>query len=217
VDAKGMNNQTTIIYYTANREHPGFAARVVEDLINASAGLPIISVSHKPMNLGTNICVGDQPLSYSNVLRQTLIGLKAAKTNFCIAAEDDCLYPPEYFQFTPATKTHVYRYSNVVVHFERRNRFWAKNYVEAAQMAGRKFWIRRIEKILKGHDSWEPIPVNPPYVFTTRDMRLWRGKSPVIYFKTKQSFRFKTTFFRGAMTQIPYWGTAEEVYNTYLR
>src|SRR5574341_2199632 len=173
----------TIIYYTHNREHPAFEKKVQETIRKHCAGLPIISVSHKPMDFGTNICVGDQPLAYSNVLRQTLIGLKAAKTTFCICAEDDCLYPPEYFAFTPTTTDRVYRYTNIVAYFEGKKKFWKKRYVEAAQMAGRAYWIQQIEKILDGHDSWEPFPVNPPYVFTTKDTYSWTGKAPVIYVK----------------------------------
>jgi len=211
------NNNATIIYYTANLEESGFARKIQENILKNSSGLPIISVSHKPIDFGVNICVGVKPLSYSNVLRQTLIGLKEAKTEFCIATEDDCLYPPEYFQFTPPTKDNTYRYANVYVHFDGRNRFWKKHYVEAAQMCGREDWIKRIEEILKGHDSWDPIPVNPPFVFTTADEYSWTGDNPVVYFKTRKSFKFKTGFVPGSMTEIPYWGTAKDVHDKYLR
>lgn len=210
-----MNN-VTIIYYTANQEKPEFEAKIIENLKKQAGNIPIISVSHKPMDLGKNICVGEQVLAYSNVLRQTFIGLKEAETEFCIAAEDDCLYPPEYFQFTPPTKDNVYMYTNVVVHFDRRKRFWKKRFVEAAQMCGREFWVKSIEKILEGHSSWESIPVNPPFVFTTRDQYSWTGENPVIYFKTKKSFKFKTGFISGSMMELPYWGTVAEIENKFL-
>jgi len=209
--------QATIIYYTHNLEDPTFEKKVQDTILKNCQGLPIISVSHKPINFGTNICVGEKPLSYSNVLRQTLIGLKAAKTKFCIGAEDDCLYPPDYFSFTPKTINNAYRYTNVVVHFDGRNRFWKKNYVEAAQMCGTQYWINSIEKILSGNDSWDPIPVNPPYVFTSGDKYSWTGEIPVIYFKTRKSFNFKTGFRSGSLTKVPYWGSAQEVYNQYLK
>lgn len=207
----------TIIYYTHNRENPEFEEKIQKNILENCGDLPIISVSHKPVGFGTNICVGEQPLSYSNVLMQTLIGLKEAKTEFCIGAEDDCLYPPDYFQFTPPTKDNVYRYTNVVVHFDGRNRFWKKRYVEAAQMCSREFWIKSIEMVLKGHSSWEPIQVNPPYVFTSGDKFSWTGKNPVIYFKTRKSFQFKTGFMPGSMLEVPFWGTEREVYNKYLK
>ena len=209
--------KTTIIYYTHNQEAPRFERKIQKNILDNCGGLPVVSVSHKPIDFGVNICVGEQLLSYSNVLRQTLIGLRQAKTEFCIACEDDCLYPPDYFQFTPPTKDSVYRYTNIFVHFDGRKRFWKKHYVEAAQMCGRKFWIERIESILRGHDSWEPIAVNPPFVFTTADEYSWTGKNPVIYFKTRKSFKFKTGFMPGSMTEVPYWGTAEAVENRFLK
>lgn len=207
----------TIIYYTHNRENPEFERKVQKNILDNCADLPIISISHKPISFGTNICVGEQSLAYSNVLMQTLIGLKEAKTDFCIGAEDDCLYPPDYFKFTPPTKDNVYRYTNVVVHFDGRHRFWKKGSVEAAQMCGKKFWIKSIERILGKNDSWQPMKVNPPFVFTTGDKYSWTGKNPVIYFKTRASLNFKTGFTAGSMTEVPYWGSAEEVYNRYLK
>lgn len=206
----------TIIYYTHNREHPGFEKKVQETILAHCGGLPIISVSHKPMDFGTNICVGNQPLGYSNVLRQTLIGLKAAKTKFCIAAEDDCLYPPEYFQFTPPSPNQVYRYTNLMVYFEGKNKFWKKPYVEAAQMADRELWIQRIERIVEGHEGWEPFRVNPPYVFAPGNTHSWGGTSPVIYVKTRKSLHFKTGFvLYSSVTSLPYWGTVEKVRKKY--
>jgi hypothetical protein len=209
---------TTIIYYTHNKEDPTFEAKIQKNILDKCGGLPVVSVSHKPIDFGVNICVGDQPLSYSNVLRQTLIGLAAAKTQFCLAAEDDCLYPPEYFHFIPPTSDNVYRYTNIYVHFDRRDRFWRKRFVEAAQICGREYWIKSIEKILEGHDSWKTFQVNPPYVFTSKDRYSWTGKNPVIYFKTRSSFNFKTGVMPGgSVTEIPYWGSAKKVYNKYLK
>ncbi len=199
---------TTIIYYTANMENPAFEERIRENLIKNAGGLPIISVSRKPINLGKNICVGEKPVCYSNSFRQLLIGLKEAKTEFCIAAEADCLYPPDYFRFTPPTENNVYRYKNVWLYFDRRIRFWRKVYVEAAQKCGRKFWINSIERVLKGHDTWKPF--NPRLIFTTEDKYSWTG-NPVIAFKTRKGIGFKTGFTKDWSLELPYWGSVEEV------
>jgi len=211
-----MNN-TTVIYYTANQEKPEFEAKIIANLKKQAGDIPIISVSRKPIDLGTNICVGEQPVCYSNSFRQLLIGIKEAKTRFCIAAESDCLYPPEYFQFIPPTNDNVYRYTNLYVYFDGRNRFWKKRYVEAAQMCGREFWIKSIEKVLDGHAEWEPMPNRRlPLIFTTEDKYFWTGENPVLYFKTRSGIGFKTGFIRGSVGEIPYWGTAAEVYNNFL-
>jgi len=200
----------TIIYYTANREKPGFEEKIIESLKEQAGDIPIISVSRKPIDLGKNICVGEKPVSYRNSFEQILIGLKEAKTEFCIAAESDTLYPPEYFQFTPEFKDRAYRYTNLYVHFDGRDRFWRKTWVEAAQMCGREYWIERIEDVLK-HDT-----VNPPFIFDTKTKYSWTGKNPVLTFKTREGIGFKTGFIKGSVPKIHYWGDCAKI-NEYLK
>lgn len=205
----------TVIYYTANHEKPEFEAKIIESLKKQAGDVPIISVSRKPIDLGMNICVGEQPICYSNSLRQILIGLKKAKTDFCIAAESDCLYPPEYFTFTPPEKDKVYRYDNLFVQFDGRNRFWRKKSVEGAQMCDREYWIKCLEDMLK-NDSWEKQDYNPALVFPKDRVKYWSGPNPVLYFKTRQGLGFKTGFIQGSVKEIPYWGTVENVKKNYL-
>lgn len=215
-----MSQDKTIIYYTANMEKPEFEEKIranVRKQAKDAGGLPIISVSRKPVDLGKNICVGEQTVCYSNSFRQILIGLREAKTKFCLAAESDTLYPPEYFRFTPLTDNHAYRYTNLFVYFDGYHRFWRKRYVEAAQMAGREFWIESIEKVIGKEDHWEPVKNNPPFIFTTKDQYQWQGENPVLTFKTRRGIGFKTGFLPGAVDTIPYWGSSQEVYNKYLK
>lgn len=208
----------TICYYSANQESPVFEQKIIDNLIKQAGDIPIISVTRKPLRLGKNICIGEQSICYINSFRQLLVGLEEAKTEFCIAAESDCLYPPEYFQFTPPTNDNVYRYTNLWVHFDGRDRFWKKSCVEAAQMCDRLHWIKSIKKVLAGHDGWNPAPNKDlPLIFTTRDKYSWTGKNPVLYFKTHNGINFKTGYDQeGSVKELPYWGTAEEVHNKYL-
>ena len=90
----------TVVFYTANylqHENPQFWEATQKQLKDASRPLPIISVSHEPMDLGTNICVGDIGRSHLNIYRQMLIGCKAAKTKYVAMAEDDILYSYSHF------------------------------------------------------------------------------------------------------------------------
>lgn len=205
----------TVIYYTSNAEKPEFEAKIIECLKKNSGGLPIISVSRFPIDLGVNVCVGEKPICYSNSLRQILIGLKMAKTEFCIAAESDVLYPPEYFTFTPSEKDKVYRYDNLFVQFDGRNSFWRKKSVEGAQMCGREYWIKCLEDMIE-NDSWEQQNYNPALVFPEHSVRYYSGPNPVLYFKTRQGIGFKTGFIPGSVKEIPYWGTLENVKKNYL-
>ena len=208
----------TIIYYSSNMEKPEFEAKIIDNLKKQAGDIPIISVTRKPMDLGKNICVGEKPVCYTNSFRQLLIGLEAAKTDFCIAAESDCLYPPEYFKFTPPLKDKAYRYSNVYVYFDKHTGFWRKKYVEAAQMCGRKYWIKRIKEVLKGHDTWDAISNKGlSLIFDTEDQFTWGSRNSVLYFKTRQGIGFKTGFLPGASLVAPYWGLYQDVVRRYLK
>jgi len=101
----------TILYYTSNylEEHnPYFLSNTMKYLKLAIGNTPVVSISHKPMTFGENICVGDIGRSNKNIYTQILIGAKAAKTKFVAMVEDDVLYPPEHFQCRPAKDTLYY-------------------------------------------------------------------------------------------------------------
>jgi hypothetical protein len=89
----------TLIYYTANLVEERFAENVRKRLLQFN--LPIISVSHKPLSFGRNICVGDIGVSIYNIYKQVLIGCKEAKTEYVACCEDDALYTLDHFLRRP--------------------------------------------------------------------------------------------------------------------
>jgi hypothetical protein len=111
-----------IIYYTSNREKPEFEQRIIDDLLLKCGDIPIISVSQKPIHLGKNICVGDVGASNFNMFRQIQIAREATDAEFVISAEADCLYPPDYFTFTPPDER-CYRDNNLYVMRYRKDLF----------------------------------------------------------------------------------------------
>jgi hypothetical protein len=98
----------TILFYSANYISDFFMKNVTDQLKKAAGDTPIISVTQKPMDLGTNICLGDIGRSAFNIYKQILIGAKAATTEFVATAEDDVLYPPEHFVHRPEGNTFAY-------------------------------------------------------------------------------------------------------------
>ena len=96
----------TILYYTANLISDFFAENVRDHL--RSFGLPIVSVSHKPIDFGENICIGEAEVSNYTVYRQILIGAQRAETKYVVCCEDDSLYVPEHFTVEPPEDTLVY-------------------------------------------------------------------------------------------------------------
>lgn len=99
----------TILFYTANHVSDYFMGNVTKQLLKAAGDTQIISISQKPMALGTNICLGDIGRSKYNIYKQILIGAKAATTKYVATAEDDVLYPREHFEYRP-TNDDVFAY-----------------------------------------------------------------------------------------------------------
>ena len=189
------SNDRTIIYYTANAEDQVFEKRIRDDIKEKAGDIPIISVSRKPIDFGTNICVGERPISYTSEWKQVLIALKAAKTKFCIAAEADCVYPPEYFTFTPPEDNKVYNYNNIWIVWKRHNGFYKKyGYCEGAQMCGREYWINQLEPLLP--EDWTPyerIAENQLVTEIFPERGEWTG-DPIVSFKTGDGVSRRTTF-----------------------
>ena len=217
-----MTHNSTIIYYTSNRENPEFEKRVQENLLKNCGGLPIISVSQKPIDLGKNICVGDVGVSGFNMFRQVQIACEAAKTPFVISAEADCLYPPDYFQFIPPRLDVPYRDSNLYVMPDRRDYFFYKREgATHAQIVGRKFYLKVLKKLFKGAPKWHMEEKNFPkerwYKADVFDEILyWKTKNPVFQIKTHRGMRYYTHSDRTPIPSIPYWGSGEVVRRYYL-
>ena len=95
-------NDVTIIYYSANTISDEFYQKTKGALLKAAGNIPIISVSHKPMDLGKNICVGDIGASNINIYKQLLIGAKEATTEYIATAEDDTLYSESHYAHRPS-------------------------------------------------------------------------------------------------------------------
>jgi hypothetical protein len=87
-----------IVYYTDNRLDEKIADAVRRQLLKI--GLPIISVSLKPIDFGRNIVL---PLGRGDLtmFRQILTGLVCSDSDIVFLCEHDNLYHPSHFEFTP--------------------------------------------------------------------------------------------------------------------
>jgi hypothetical protein len=215
-------NTTTIIYYTSNKEDPQFETRVQKNLLDVSRGLPIVSVSQKPINLGRNICVGDVGVSGFNMFRQVEIACKAATTPFVISAEADCLYPPDYFEFLPPQKDRAYRNTNLFVMPDKRDFFFHKKEgATHAQIVGRKFYLDTLEKLFKDAPLWNTEEKNFPKERLRKadifdEITFWKTENPVFQIKTHKGMRYYTHSDRSPIARLPYWGSGKKVRKYYL-
>lgn len=208
----------TIIYYSSNREDEKFESRIRQNILNVCDGLPIISVTHKPIDFGNNIVVGDVGASGFNMFRQVQIACRAATTKYVISAESDCLYPPDYFKFVPPKDDMCYRNSNLYVMPQHRTFFWKKpGGATHAQAINREFYLARLDYLFQGAPEWSVEEFNFPRerhrqvdIFEERQIEHYESENPVVQIKTSQSMRHHTTSDRIDTYELPYWGTGKE-------
>jgi hypothetical protein len=87
-----------ILYYTDNRLNMKIASNCRKQI--AKSGLPITSVSLKPLDFGRNIHFKGER-SYLTMFKQILAGLEDMKEDIVYFCEHDVLYHPDHFKFTP--------------------------------------------------------------------------------------------------------------------
>lgn len=87
----------TGIYLTLNRMPPAWVGFHRHHLEIATAGMPVISVSREPIDIGHNLIDTDNP-SYANIYRQILRASKLAETKYIAVLEDDTLYHKSHFE-----------------------------------------------------------------------------------------------------------------------
>jgi hypothetical protein len=97
-----------IIYYTNNRIEERITIVCRKVLLKACNGIPIASVSHFPIDFGTNIVV-DLPSCSKSVFKQILIGLENCNADVIYLCEHDVLYHSSHFDYIP--KYHRFYYN----------------------------------------------------------------------------------------------------------
>ena len=104
-----MDNDLTILYCTCNKVSEEILERFRQNLLIVTKGqYPIISVSQKPIDFGTNICVGELGQSKYNEYLQILTGLREIKTKYVAIVDDDTLYSAEHFLQRPSDDTFLF-------------------------------------------------------------------------------------------------------------
>lgn len=92
------NSTRGVIYYTDNQLNVRIA-HAAQSAIKKT-GLPIVSSSLKPMELGKNV-VTDAKRGYVTMFKQILSALEALDTKYVFFCEHDVIYHPSHFDFIP--------------------------------------------------------------------------------------------------------------------
>jgi len=198
----------SVIYISANRERPEFEAKIIKDLLTKSHGLPIVSVTHKPIDLGFNICVGDVGTSGYNFCRQIQIACENTDTDYVVSAESDCLYSPDYFRFVPEKLDVPYRNTNIYVQKYRRDYVTKKASSTFSQVVGRKFYLDRLNELFGDAPMWDNIKNWPKEwgKLLFEEFEYFETKYPCISFKTGMGMRKHSPSGDTPVRKLPYWG-----------
>src|SRR3990167_1574627 len=200
-----------IIYVSSNKENPLFEEKIRQDLLRKAGGIPIISVTQKPVSLGKNICVGNVGTSGFNFCRQELIACENTDADVVISAEADCLYSPCYFQFRPEKLDVPYRNTNIYVQKYGEDYFCKKTMSTFSQVVGREFYFNRLKLLFNGVPMWSTEMKNFPKEIKKplfEKFEYFQTKYPCISFKTGEGMRRHSNSDEVPVYDLPYWGSA---------
>jgi hypothetical protein len=214
-----VNDEMTVIYYTSDYEKPSFEKKIQRALLDATGGLPLISVSQKPISFGRNICVGEVGRSSLNAFRQFQIGVSAAETKYVCSAEADFLYPKERFEFIPSRED-VFYCMNPVYMLKDGVYFKCKDICEASIIVGRRYVLDALEVLLHKKPMWDTRLNGGPRldrIFLDRNVENVAVQTPIVTFKTKENMNAYDRHYRKQRTRkLPVWGTPMELSKVYL-
>lgn len=223
-------NDISVVYYTANKLSTYFMSQTQQYLMVAIKGLPLVSVSKKPMSFGKNICVGDTPQSHLNIYRQALIGAKAAKTKYVAFAEDDILYTEEHFKHRPKPGYFAYNLGVWGVYTWNPTMFSWKGRRNLSQLVcERDLFVEAMEERFAKYQNDEITPVGSwaePGKYesnlgvTVRQTEEFYSNPPNIMFSHTEALAYQNLGHRKRFgelraTEIPHWGRIEKVMENY--
>ena len=191
-----------------------FEENIKRHLLEQIDGLPLISVSQKPIDFGKNICVGEVGISGHNAFRQLQMGVQEAKTKYICPAESDMVYSPQYFDFVPPRDDIFYLASPLHVLFNQRRfgrSFALKTHgSESAMIVSRDLVLGRMEDMFKGAEMWGPIEEE---IWLLRKQPVeFIPDTPVLTFKTDNNMHRKTPHdVNSRVKDVPYWGNVYDV------
>lgn len=149
----------SIIFYTDSELTEEIARPVREKL--EEVGLPIVSVSLKPLDLGKNV-VYPGKRGYVTMMYQIVTALENARTKYVFFCEHDVFYNKSHFDFTPP-RDDIFYYNENVVRWEwksdtviRHDRMLPLSAMCCNRELALKFYLYRLEKMKEvGFDEFQ--------------------------------------------------------------
>lgn len=211
----------TLLYYTANVVEEPFGDNVRKHLLSLfPEGIPLISVSHKPLDFGQNICVSGIEVSAYSIYKQILLGCREIKTKYVACCEDDSLYNREHFD-TRSTRN-AFTYNNNRWHVNRETFFHRNRLGMLTCIAPVELMIRTLELRFEKY----PIPIVMPkwgepgrhekmIGLPVVNMDIANTKIPVLTFNHRTSIGGRRRFLPHDTfkTELSYWGKSQDIWD----
>lgn len=194
-------------------------------LLQALGKIPLITISRKPMDLGTNI-IQTEPSSPSNVYWQLLRGAKLATTEYIAVVEDDTLYPSEHFTFRPSKDKIGYNMNHMSLFtWDPEMYSWRNRRGNYSMLSNRELVIECLEERFAKWPKGTPDNrtgelgrhmVERNLGITLRDVEEFYSKVSIINFNHDMGMddlqqRHRKSHGPIRAYDIPYWGKATEL------
>jgi hypothetical protein len=207
----------TIVYYTSNADHQHLEDSVREMIVRNSCGLPIISVSHRPIDFGHNIVIGDIGRSTENIFMQLQIGAEHAKTKYIAVCEADALVPEKFFAFRPQhEKMYCWPEEGYITWTNQTHKYYPMILDDLVGVVGREHLLLILEylraRAAKGVKKKRRIRSAIRRFGETE----FCDFDPVVHLKTRRQMHRTHPFdVKNPVFEIPVWGSAKEVWKQY--
>jgi hypothetical protein len=217
-----------IIYISSNREDPLFEHKVIDDMITkvkeTRTHMIVYAIVQKDNYIFSfdeveGKVIGDVGTSGFNFCRQLQLAVEMADADYVISCEADCLYSPDYFTFFPPKIDTIYRNTNNYVIPYNQNYFYEKDSQTAFQIAGRDFYLDRLNFLLKDRPQWNTKMKNYPKEIGEPFLEGWetfKTRYGCFQIKTDKGMRKQTRHGKKPIRELEYWGTAKQCREEYL-
>jgi len=170
-----------ILYYTDNNIDPNIQNLCIEWL--RKPGIPIVSVFWKPMDLGTNIVVGEgHPRCDETIFWQITTGAIECLDDIVYLAEHDVLYHSSHFCFIPPKRNMLYYNTNRYRWRLSDNKkwFWKSNNVAGrSQIVG---WGNTVYKHFNGiYAKKRTFKSKCPNIDIRHNRNFTKGREPKVF------------------------------------
>ena len=173
-----------IVYYTDNKLNVKIAKKCKDRLLEI--GLPITSVSLKPLDFGDNITL-DLERGYLTMFKQILAGLEVSKADIIFLCEHDVLYDKSHFDFIPLENKFYYNVNVWKIDSETGKAIKVNDCRQTSGLCARRellieHYKKRIELVKKNGFSrnmgFEPGTHNRKERVDNYKSDIWKSKEP---------------------------------------